>query len=241
MSARPWYEERFDAAYLEAYAHRDAAEAERATRHLLEPIGLCGRLVLDLACGAGRYAATMRARGARVVGLDLSAALLAAAAASGAWRVRGDMRRLPFGDRTFDVAISMFTSFGYFATADEDRGVLAEVARVLVPGGTFVLDTLNATALGATLGAETRRHAAGWSIVERRRLDGECIVKEIEMQRGGERRTGTERVRLWTREDLESAFAAFGLAVTAVFGDYDAGAFAAATSPRLVLRAERTA
>ena len=37
--------------------------------------------------------------------------------------------------------------FGYFETQEEDERVLAEVARVLVPGGVFVLDTVNQAAL----------------------------------------------------------------------------------------------
>jgi SAM-dependent methyltransferase len=242
MSEPPWYAQRFDADYLEAYGHRDRAEAERAVGALFAPHGLDGRVVLDLGCGAGRYTLALAARGARVVGLDLSAALLAAARAAGAGElVRADMRRLPFVAATFDLVASMFTSFGYFATADEDREVLVEVARVLRPGGELVLDTLNAAVLRQRLPPQTERRAGGWTIRERRRVDGGCIVKHITMRRGAERRETVERVRMWERPDLEAALAAAGLGVVVAAGDYDATPFDAATSPRLVLRARRTA
>src|SRR5262249_28118334 len=134
MSPGSWYAERFDATYLDAYAHRDEEEARRAVAGLFAPLGLAGRRVLDLACGAGRYSRALAAGGATVVGLDLSAPLLAAASrtvTADVAFVRGDMRCLPFRDATFEVVASMFTSFGYFEKAGEDRQVLAEVARVL--------------------------------------------------------------------------------------------------------------
>ena len=58
----------------------------------LEP--LLGKRILDLGCGKGRFARALQARGAQVVGLDLSAAMLAEA--TGVPRVRATARRLPF-------------------------------------------------------------------------------------------------------------------------------------------------
>ena len=43
--------------------------------------------------------------------------------------------------------LNLWTAFGYFETQEEDERVLAEIARVLVPGGVFVLDTVNQAAL----------------------------------------------------------------------------------------------
>jgi SAM-dependent methyltransferase len=242
MSERPWYVTRFDADYLDVYAHRDTREAERATQALLEPLGLAGRRVLDLGCGAGRYSVALQARGARVVGLDRSAPLLAAAAAAGVvLRVQADMRWLPFTAAAFDAVVSMFTSFGYFATAGEDQRVLAEVARVLRPGGDFVLDTFNTALVRRSLVAVSEREAGGWTIVEHRRIESGCIVKHITLVRGGERREAEERVRLWDDAALDAALAGAGLAVVTVAGDYDGGAFDSETSPRRIVRARRGA
>ena len=54
-----------------------------------------GTRVADLGCGKGRFSRTLSVLGARVVGLDLSAAMLREA--TGVDRVRGSARRLPFG------------------------------------------------------------------------------------------------------------------------------------------------
>ena len=104
---------------------------------------LHGRRVLDLGCGKGRFAAHLAKAGAEVVGLDVSAAMLAGA--NGLDRVRASAKRLPFADGTFDavVAIEVIEHVG-------DVGpVLAEARRVLKPGGRLAIVDKNARALDA--------------------------------------------------------------------------------------------
>jgi 2-polyprenyl-6-hydroxyphenyl methylase/3-demethylubiquinone-9 3-methyltransferase len=96
-----------------------------------------GRRVLDLGCGKGRFARLLCDRGARVIGLDLSAAMLAGAAGSGLDRIRGSARRLPFGSASFDGVVAVEV-FEHLAPRALDP-VCGEVRRVLRPGGTFVV------------------------------------------------------------------------------------------------------
>lgn len=234
----PWYTRAFDAPYLEVYGHRDAAEAEAATHHLLEPLGLPGRRVLDLACGAGRYGAAVARRGAAVVGLDLSAVLLAKGQrdAPELALVRGHMRHLPFTAACFDLVLCMFTSFGYMESATEDRAVLGEIRRVLRPGGLLVLDLFNAMSLRRNLVAETQRRAGPYEVCERRRVDASgVVIKEIELRSGDEVHCYRESVRLWPREALLAAMVAAGLEPRQLWGSYSAATFDSATSPRLVV------
>ena len=113
---RQWFEQWFDQDYLLVYTHRDAQDAERGVELLLDAARPRQQaLILDVGCGTGRHALPLLERGFRVVGVDLSAVLLAAANKSlqAAGRelplVRADLRRLPF-NRAFDVAASFFTS-----------------------------------------------------------------------------------------------------------------------------------
>ena len=235
-----WFEEWFGEEYLHVYPHRDDAEAERLVR-LLEArgVGGPGRTVLDLACGPGRHAAALARAGARVVGLDLSRALLCAARRRHAGPlVRGDMRRLPFRAAAFDVVVNLFTSFGYFASDAEHAAVIAEVARVLRPGGRFVLDYLNAPAVRAGLVPRDERLTGGSRVVQERRIseDGRYVVKSIHVS--GDSRTFTERVRLFERTELEALLAARGIRAEAVAGDYDGGSHSG-ESPRLILIGRR--
>jgi ubiquinone/menaquinone biosynthesis C-methylase UbiE len=77
---------------------------------LVDRLGLtAGTRVLDLGCATGRHARLLAERGIDVVGLDVAGAFLAAArqAAPDVPFVRGDARRLPLADGSFDVAISL--------------------------------------------------------------------------------------------------------------------------------------
>jgi demethylmenaquinone methyltransferase/2-methoxy-6-polyprenyl-1,4-benzoquinol methylase len=86
--------------------------------------------VLDLACGTGDFLKAWSARGVRVYGLDLSYQMLRKAEPF-APLVQAVGEALPFGDASFDAVSSGFAvrNFADFA------GVLAEVSRVLRPGG----------------------------------------------------------------------------------------------------------
>ena len=92
-------------------------------------------LVLDVATGTGLVARdTMRRFGARVIGVDQSAEMLAEAGrrrVRGLRLVRGDGQRLPFADASFDAL-----TFTYLLRYVDDPGAtVAELARVVRPGG----------------------------------------------------------------------------------------------------------
>ena len=94
-----------------------------------------GDRVLDVCCGTGDLALASAAAGAHVVGLDFSERMLARARAKSGdveW-VRGDAAALPFADGEFGAVT---VGFGIRNLEDMERG-LAEIARVLEPGGRF--------------------------------------------------------------------------------------------------------
>src|SRR6185436_11952805 len=71
-----WFEQWFGEEYLRLYPHRDEQDAADAVALVARITPLAGRRVLDLGCGTGRHAIHLAGHGARVVGLDLSRALL---------------------------------------------------------------------------------------------------------------------------------------------------------------------
>jgi len=113
-------------------------------------LGLCaGERLLDLGCGGGRHAFEAARRGGRVVALDAEdgevrqvrdtiGAMVDAGQVSadrGAGAVQGDALRLPFADAAFDRVIAAEV----LEHIPDDAAAMAELARVLRPGGTMAV------------------------------------------------------------------------------------------------------
>ncbi len=234
-----WYRRWFGEDYLDVYPHRDEAEAARAVELFLSEteLGPDDR-VLDLACGAGRHLNLLREAGPAAAGLDLSLPLLRRARERDprASVVQGDMRTLPFADAAFKAVVQFFTSFGYFDSRAEDRRVLAEVRRVLRPGGSFLLDFLDAERVRDELVPEDERQRGGRTVRQRRWIEDGTVMKRIEIERDGESsEVYHERVRLYEPEELAAMLSGAGLAPRCRFGDYDGSGFRRGESPRLLI------
>lgn len=229
-----WFETAFGRDYLALYAHRDKAEASAQADRLLE-FGFAGEL-LDLGCGAGRHVEAFARRGVRVIGVDRSDELLAAASAELRHQlVRGDLRRLPFRDASFDGALSLFSSFGYFGPAG-DRVALAEAARVLRPGGRLCLDLADPAAVRAGLVAESERRVGDLLLRESRELaeGGRLVIKRVESSGGsaGVRRW-QERLWLYENEELGRLAEEVGFRVESRRDGFGGGADAALAARRV--------
>lgn len=96
-----------------------------------------GDVVVDVACGTGDLAALAATRGARVVGVDFSAGMLACARDRGvaATLVRGDAAALPIATARAAAVTCGFALRNFTAIPP----MLAEAARVLRPGGRLVV------------------------------------------------------------------------------------------------------
>jgi len=105
---------------------------KRAVLEALNPID--DRNVLEIACGTGRFTVMLAERGADIVGLDISSAMMAEgrkkARKAGVDEhiefLRGDAARLPFPDDHFDTVLAM----RFFHLADTPAKFLAEMCRV---------------------------------------------------------------------------------------------------------------
>lgn len=149
------------------------------------------------------------------------------------------VRALPFGARTFRAATSFFTSFGYFDREEEDRRVLAELRRVLRPGGQFLVGFLNAEKVRSRLSPRDEREVEGRTVLQERRLlgGGRIVEKRIRLGPGPEgepAREFLERVRLYHPKELEAMMAAEGLRPEARMGSYGGDPFRS-SSPRLII------
>lgn len=137
-----WFAKDFDhPAYFAVYHDKeaDAAEEGPALATMLDRPG--GSRVLDLPCGWGRLRPHLEAAGLEVIGGDLSALNLHRHGREFPGPLaRLDLRALPFRDQCAEGVLCAYTSFGYFATHEENLQQLREYARVLKPGGVLLLD-----------------------------------------------------------------------------------------------------
>ncbi|MFI1994066.1 class I SAM-dependent methyltransferase [Actinoplanes sp. NPDC020271] len=230
----------FDATamYDDDYLHFFAGGATRVTHGPAVPAGhdgagLAWRLlelepgtnVLDVGCGHGSMARALTARGARVTGLDFSSVFLdrARADAPDVEFVQGDMRALP-GEWTgrFDRVVNWSTAFGYFDDAT-NRTVLAEMARVLRPGGRLAMDLDNQVKFLAswTPSRVTVAKENGDMLVDRHRLDALTGRFEVERTviRDGRVRRLTFLKRLFGFPELRDWLGAAGFEQVTGHGD----------------------
>jgi SAM-dependent methyltransferase len=242
----PWFASWFDSPYYHRlYANRDEREASAFIDRLVEHLRpAAGSRVLDLGCGAGRHSRHLAAKKLRVVGLDLSARSIAEAKRSrprGVRFVRHDMRE-PFGTRRFDYVFNFFTSFGYFDNPSEHWRVVRNIADSLRDGGTLVLDYVNVHHAAARLTPREVRTVDGLRYRLTRWTDGGHFFKRIaiEAAHGREPRLEyVERVARFGLSDFRRMFAAGGLAIERVHGDYDLRPYDAGASPRLIMVARK--
>jgi len=108
-------------------------------RHVLREVDLRGKVVLEVGCGRGGncYYLSRYTNARQIVGLDCCVPSVTLAKnnprLSGTRLLAGDAQQLPFAGRSFDVVLNVESAHCY----SDFRAFLTEVARVLVPGGTF--------------------------------------------------------------------------------------------------------
>ncbi|MGA7830836.1 MAG: methyltransferase domain-containing protein [Terracidiphilus sp.] len=116
--------------------------------------------ILDLGCGDGQLTERIAATGARVIGVDLSPEMIAAARSRGIDAREASAELLPFPDGAFDA---VFSNAVLHWVRNQDA-MMAEVRRVLKPGGRFVAEMAghgNLAAVRVAFMAVLARHGYG--------------------------------------------------------------------------------
>jgi SAM-dependent methyltransferase len=114
----------------------DALFAGYHWERFLELVPPPGHGTLDLGCGEGRVGRRLAEQGHRMVGVDVSALLVALARDAGGYDLvlEADAAALPFEDECFDVVVAFMS----LQDIDDMQAAVAEAARVLEPGGRIV-------------------------------------------------------------------------------------------------------
>ncbi|HEY6906511.1 MAG TPA: class I SAM-dependent methyltransferase, partial [Ignavibacteriaceae bacterium] len=190
-----WFKEWFDTnEYMEVYRHRNDADAEKLVNLILENVKLDKNAdIIDLACGAGRHSILFAERGFNVTAVDLSRNLLKIArrraedTGTNINFIHADLRESCITSK-FDLAVNLFTSFGYFETDDENFSLFYNAYKLLKPGGYFVIDYFNPGYLQQNLVPFSEDIIDGKKIIQERKIMGNRIIKDITIAKNSKRK-----------------------------------------------------
>jgi ubiquinone/menaquinone biosynthesis C-methylase UbiE len=146
VKGREWYQQDETAEEYDDWRFSRGGELvdEGEKEALFSLVGeIDGKNVLEVACGTGRFSVELAESGADVTGVDISKPMLMKGVGKARERglgvefLRGDAKRLPFPDNSFDLVLGM----RFFHLVDEPAAYLREMARV--SKGRVVFDTFN--------------------------------------------------------------------------------------------------
>ena len=181
--------------------------------------------ILDLACGPGRHALELARRGYSVTGVDATAAFVEHAAAIAVSEelplesIHDDMRAFS-RPASFDAAVNLGTSFGYFEDQHDDLRVLENVRRSLRPGGVLLMELQGKEVVARTLaGPAWHAEDGGLLLTEQRvRDDWTWVDNRLIFLVDGGRQDLVLSHRLFSGAELRSLLSTAGFVSATLFG-----------------------
>jgi SAM-dependent methyltransferase len=238
---KDWFSNKY---YLELYKHRDDKEATDLINLVQRNINLSeGSKVLDVCCGSGRHSIELAKRGLDVIGFDLSRYLIGEANKSKKTLKEKkiklkflikDMRSFDF-KKSFDLAINIFSSFGYFESDSENFKVFENINLSLKKDGYFVFDFLNESYLKNNLIKKDFVIINGEKVLQERRIENDFVFKDIKIGR----KVFTERIKLYSLTVIKNKLKASGFNINRTFGDYYGNIFLKNKSKRFIIIAQK--
>lgn len=235
---RKWFQNWFSSPYYHILYHqRNDAEAEFFIDNLcayLKP-GINSRL-LDIACGRGRHSVYLNKKGYDVTGIDLSQSSIKFAQQFENESLHfyvHDMRHL-FYINYFDIALNLFTSFGYFETEKDHIIALKTFRKSLKKNGILVLDYFNSAKIMKHLTQQEVKHADGIDFYISKKVENGKIIKSISFEHKNKDFSFKEEVKAFTISDFERMFEKSGFEILNYFGDFSLNPFDESRSDRLI-------
>lgn len=245
MDDKPWFTKWFNSPYYHLlYFKRDEAEAEKFINKLIDHLNPSPEsCMLDMACGRGRHARCLAARGFDVTGIDLSTDSIIEARKHETENLHffvHDMR-LPFWMNYFNYAFNFFTSFGYFNTRREHENSIRTIAQSLKPNGVFVIDYLNVHYAEDHLVHTSEKKIDDVNFYITKWFDETHFFKKIIIEDEDLKKPlqYQEKVTKFSLGDFTEMLSYHKLQVQEVFGDYNFNSYHIKNSPRMLIIAKK--
>jgi SAM-dependent methyltransferase len=233
--ATPWHEDddlwrRFQPFLFPPEKYEQATEQVDA---LVELLALEDeQRVLDCPCGVGRHAVELAGRGHDVTGVDGTDRFLDAAREHAADEgvdvefVHDDMREFVRPD-TYDLALNVFTSFGYFEDRADDRRTARNLYESLRPDGRLLMELTSKELLAAKYQERGWEERDGDYMLEERTVtdDWSWMDNRWVLVADGETHEYEVSHRLYSARELSDLLADVGFADVSVYGDWTGSEF----------------
>jgi SAM-dependent methyltransferase len=240
---KEWFNKWFDSPYYHIlYQNRDYSEAEFFLSNLVQFFNAPkSRKIIDLCCGKGRHAIFLNSLGYDVTGVDLSQSSIEEANKSTSNNLHfeiQDLRNLNFFE-TFDIALNLFTSLGYFNSKEEDKLVFNNINKILKPGGFVLIDFMNSELVMQNLTCEENKIIDGIQFNISKYVENDFIIKRINFSDNGINYHFTEKVQMLTLNDFDEMLTASGFSIIKLFGNYMLEPYNNKSSDRLIIVAQK--
>ncbi len=228
---REWFDD--EAFWRELYPFMFPAQRFADTPEQIEKLLALARprgpAALDLCCGPGRCSIALAGKGFAVTGVDRTRFLLdKARARARAAKVRVEWIEMDMRDfvrpDTFDLALSMYTSFGYFDDKTQDVEVLRNIFASLHPSGVLAMDVMGKERLAKILQPTTCDTLPdGTMLVQRHEIfdDWTRVRNEWVLLRHGRARRFEFHHTLYSGQELRERLEAVGFADVRLHGTFE--------------------
>jgi SAM-dependent methyltransferase len=236
---RKWFQYWFNSPYYHIlYSQRNDQEAEflidNLTAFLKPPLHA---RILDIACGRGRHAIYLNKKGYDVTGIDLSEQSIKYARQFEQKHLHffvHDMRKLGYINY-YDIAVNLFTSFGYFDTEKDHVNALKSFRKSIKDDGKVVIDYFNTQKIIKNLTYSETKIIEGIEFNIHKFVSEGKIIKNINFDHKDKHYAFEERVQAFTLQDFERMLEKSGLHIEQTFGSYNLDAYSQGSSDRLIL------
>lgn len=251
-----WYKKWFSTKeYLELYKHRNSTDAAKIAGLIFRTLKLKkGSKVLDVACGNGRHSLIFASKGYNVLGIDLSAFLISEAVKKLKTDYRKQNKLLKFEIRDmrsiqhkneFDLAVNLFSSFGYFEKDSENFKVFRSISNSLKQGGYFFFDYLNKDNLVKNLVPFDIKKRNRNVIIQVREIKNNAVYKKIYIIKNNKSKNSpainefSEMIKLYSLAMVKEAMKEAGMKIIKTFGDYSGSRYNRNSSERMIILAQK--
>jgi len=188
--------------------------------------------VLDLCCGTGRHSLEFARKGHYVTGVDRTRLYLEKAENRAKEEklniefIQEDMRTYSDPD-TFNLAVMMFTSFGYFTEPEENKQVLRNVHRSLQTNGFFIIEVMGKEVLARIFQDRCWREIDGTFLLEERKMskDWRFINNRWIMFKEGKIEEFEFNLRIYSAMELSALLRECGFCSVGIYGNLQGGPY----------------